>query len=238
MLAEGQKMSNIFFHKDITLTGESTLQGGEWPGVPWYPDTPETGAVLQDSSWFIKICRGLFPRVRALQDFPYSCQLHLAHHIKLQRTSDIMPLWGAYVEYPLPTEYGTCAMATSINEKMGGPYIKDSLTPWTQTAPQTTSCVCPFCNKSHNSRDSLMNHIRFQWRTIKEHIKCATARPNITSRKVKPGELHWRRSHPPLMNHTRASKTEATFTSLVWPDPPDNEESAHRGQIFKCICKE
>ena len=24
----------------------------------------------------------------------------------------------------------------------------------------------------------------------------------------------------------------------VWPDPPDDEESAHRGQIFKCIHKE
>ena len=33
-------------HMDITLTDGSTLQGGEWPGVPWYPDTPETGATL------------------------------------------------------------------------------------------------------------------------------------------------------------------------------------------------
>ena len=64
-------MSNIFFHTDVTLTDGSTLQGGEWPGVPWYPDMPETGAALQDLSWLIKICEGLFPRVRALQDFPY-----------------------------------------------------------------------------------------------------------------------------------------------------------------------
>ena len=45
MLHEEQKMSNIFFHTDITLDG-STLQGGEWQSVPWYPDTPETGAAL------------------------------------------------------------------------------------------------------------------------------------------------------------------------------------------------
>ena len=46
MLKEEQKMSNIFFHTDITLVDGSTLQGGEWPSVPWYPDTPETGAAL------------------------------------------------------------------------------------------------------------------------------------------------------------------------------------------------
>ena len=44
--------------------------------------------------------------------------------------------------------------------------------------------------------------------------------------------------YPPLMNHTRAPKTEAMFMLPVWPDPPDDEESAHRGQIFECICKE
>ena len=46
MLKEEQKMSNIFFHTDVTLVDGSTLQGGEWPSVPWYPDTPETGAAL------------------------------------------------------------------------------------------------------------------------------------------------------------------------------------------------
>ena len=167
-----------------------------------------------------------------------------------------MLLWGAYAEYPLPTECSTCAMATGISEKMGGPHVKDSLTPWTQTTPQTSSHVCPFCNKSHNSSNSPVNHIQFhcwivvvcpicggcgsnQWRTVVGHIKkCAAARPNITSRKVEPGELHWRRSDPALMNHTRAPKTEATFTLPVWPDPPDYEESVHRGQIFGCILKE
>ena len=58
------------------------------------------------------------------------------------------------------------------------------------------------------------------------------------SRKVKPGEQHWMRSDPPLMNHTRAPETEATFTLPVWPDPPNDEEPAHQDQIFKCIHKE
>ena len=46
MLPEKQKMLNIFFCMDITLADGSTLQGGEWPRVPWYPDMPETGAAL------------------------------------------------------------------------------------------------------------------------------------------------------------------------------------------------
>ena len=56
MLKEEQKMSNIFFHMDITLVD---------------PDTPESGAALRDLSWFIKIYQGLFPRIRAIQDLPY-----------------------------------------------------------------------------------------------------------------------------------------------------------------------
>ena len=79
----------------------------------------------------------------------------ILHTLNFQRTSDIAPLLGAYVEYPLPTEHSTCAMATGISEKMGGPHVEDSLTPWTQTASSTLSHVCPFCSKSHNSRDLL-----------------------------------------------------------------------------------
>ena len=144
-------------------------------------------------------------------------------------------------------------MATGISEKMGGPHIKDSLSPGTQTVSPTSSRVCPYCNKSHNSRDSLVNHIQFhyrmvlvcpicggcrlnQWRTVKGHVKkCAAAQPNIASRKVEPGEPPWRRSDPPLMNNTWAPETEAMYTLQVWPDPPNNEEPAYQGQIFKCI---
>ena len=160
-----------------------------------------------------------------------------------------MLLWGAYVEYPLLTECGTHAMATGISEKMGGPHVEDSLTLWTQTTPQTSSHICPFCNKLHNSRDSLVNHIWShyqmvlvspicggcklnQWRTVIGHIKkCGTARPNVTSRKVEPGELHYRRSDPPLMNHTRAPKTEATFALPVWPNPPDDLPTHPQGVV-------
>ena len=46
MLREKQKMLNIFFHMDMNLVDGLTLQGGEWPSMPWYPDTPETGAAL------------------------------------------------------------------------------------------------------------------------------------------------------------------------------------------------
>ena len=132
MLKEEQKMSDIYFHTDITLFDGTTLQGSEWTSVPWYPDTPETGAALRDLSWFIKIHQGLFPSVHAIQDFPYPSRLHLAHHINLQRTSDIVPLWGMYVEYP------TCAMATGTSEKMGGPHVEDSLSPWTHTKSHNT----------------------------------------------------------------------------------------------------
>ena len=40
------------------------------------------------------------------------------------------------------------------------------------------------------------------------------------------------------MNHTRAPETEATFMLPVWPNPLDDEDSAHRGQILRCILKE
>ena len=146
-------------------------------------------------------------------------------------------------------------MSSTPCQQSVAPHIEDSLSVWTQTVSPTLSCVCPFCNKSHNSRDSLMNHIWFhyrmvlvcpicggcgsnQWRTVKGHVeKCAVARPNIASRKVEPGEPHWRRSDLPLMNHTWAPETEATFTLPVWPDAP-NDGTSHRGQIFECIRKE
>ena len=57
----------------------------------------------------------------------------------------------------------------------------------------------------------------------------------MAGRKVEPGEPHWRRSDPPLMNHTQAPETEATYTLQVWPDPPNEEEVTHRGQLFEHI---
>ena len=40
MLKNSQKMLDIDFFTDVTLADGSTLQGGEWPSTPWYPDTP------------------------------------------------------------------------------------------------------------------------------------------------------------------------------------------------------
>ena len=152
-----QKMSDIHFHMDVTLADRSTLQGGGWPSIPWYPDTPKTGAATQDLSWIIEIHCALFPRVCAIQDFPYLSRLHLAP-INLRRTSDILPLWGAYVKYPLPTEQGTCTKATGISEKMGCPHVEDSLPPWALTKPLSLSHLCLYCNKL-NSKESLLNHV-------------------------------------------------------------------------------
>ena len=42
-----------------------------------------------------------------------------------------------------------------------------------------------------------------------------------------PGEPHWRKSDPPLKNHTRAVATEAMYTLQVWPDAPNDEEATH-----------
>ena len=78
-----------------------------------------------------------------------------------------------------------------------------------------------------------------QWRTVKGHIKkCAAAQPNMADRVIDPGEPHWRKSDPLLTNHTGGAETEATHTLPVWPDPPNDEEATHRGQIFKHIWEE
>ena len=90
---------------------------------------------------------GYFSRVLSIcSKIARRCQTSTSH------TSDILPLWGAYVDYPLPTEQGTCAMATGISEKTGGPHVEDSLSPWTQTKPPSLSHLCLYCNISHNSR--------------------------------------------------------------------------------------
>ena len=121
-------------------------------------------------------------------------------------------------------------MATSVSEKMDGPHLEESLSPWTWTDPPSLSCLCPFCNKSHNSGYSLMSHIRFHyrmvlvcpicggcglnhWTIVKGHIKkCAAARPKVAYRNVDLGEPHWKKSNPLLRNHTRDEETEATYT--------------------------
>ena len=53
-----------------------------------------------------------------------------------------------------------------------------------------------------------------------------------------PGEHHWRKSDPPLKNHTRAVATEAMYALQVWPDAPNEGEATHQGHIFQNIQKE
>ena len=121
MLKEEQKMSDIFFHTNVTLVDGSTLQGDEWPSVPWYPDTPEL-----ELPYEIYLGSSKFTGVSFQEFMPYRTS-----HIQADCILHIVPLWGAYVEYPLPTERDTCAMATGMSEQMGGPHIKDSLSQWT-----------------------------------------------------------------------------------------------------------
>ena len=60
----------------------------------------------------------------------------------------------------------------------------------------------------------------------------------MADRVIEPGEPHWRKSDPPLKNHTRAAEAEAMYTLSVWLDPPNDEDATDRGQIFECIWKE
>ena len=87
--------------------------------------------------------------------------------------------------------------------------------------------VCPICGGCGSN----------QWRTVEGHVKkFAAAQPNIASRKVKPGEPHWRRSDLLLINHTQAPETEATYTLQVWSDPSNNENlhiKARSSNAFK-----
>ena len=60
----------------------------------------------------------------------------------------------------------------------------------------------------------------------------------MADRNIVPGEPHWRKSDPPLKNHTRAVAMEAIYTLQVWPDAPNDEEATLWGQIFQHIQKE
>ena len=76
--------------------------------------------------------------------------------------------------------------------------------------------VCPICGSCG------WNY----WGIVKGHIKkCAVAQPNVADRVVEPGKPHWRKSNPPLRNHTTAAETEATYTLPVWPDTPSDEDA-------------
>ena len=161
------------------------------------------------------------------------------------KSKDVSPLCRVYVEYPLPTEWNLGGTVTGIGDRMGGPHAFNSLTPYTRVDPAMSSRICPYCNRSHNGRDQLMNHLRFHyrmvlvcpicigcgsnsWRTVKAHIKaCARQRPGIASRKVNPGECLWWRT-----DHTRAEETATTFKLPTRTNPPDDANQEDRGHLI------
>ena len=161
-------------------------------------DTSLQGTALRDMSSFVGFRCLLFPRVHPTRDFPYPGLLQL-HNPKKVRTKskDILPIWGVYVEYPLPTKHNGGGTVTGISSKMGGPHSLDILSPYRNFNLPTSTQLCPYCNQACNGHDQLLNHLRFHycmvlacsicagcrsssWRTVKGHIKaCALQRPNI-----------------------------------------------------------
>ena len=86
------------------------------------------------------ICHSLFPHVQVISNFPYPGKLSLKDPIKPQaKSKDVSPLWGVYVEYPLPTEWNLGGTVTGIGDRMGGPHVFDSLTLYTTADPATSS---------------------------------------------------------------------------------------------------
>ena len=111
------------------------------------------GSTLQGGEWPSTSWYPDTPqRVCAIEDFPYPEILELNDPVKLQRSSKIPPKWGIYVEYPLPTGRRHNTMATGVSDLMSGPH--------------TSSRLCPYCNKFHNSQDSLAKHIQFHYKLV------------------------------------------------------------------------
>ena len=80
-----------------------------------------------------------------------------------------------------------------------------------------------------------LTHLKLQ---LPHEICLGSSKYTVADRVFEPGKPYWRKSDPPLRNHTRAAETEATYTLSVWPDPPNDEDATDQGQIFKCIQKE
>ena len=115
-------------------------------------DTSLQGAAFRDMSWFMGFQCSLFPRVGPICDFPYPGQLQLNDPKKVQaKSKDIPPIWGVYVEYPLPTKCNGGGTVTGISSKMGGPHSPDMLSPYRTFNPPTSTRLCPYCNQACNS---------------------------------------------------------------------------------------
>ena len=156
-------LSKLFFYPNIMCKDGSVVPGGECPSMDWMTDTPSLGAATRDMSWFMGFYCSLFPHVPVISNFPYPGKLSLKDPIKpLAKSKDVSPLWGVYINYPLPTEQNLGGTVTGIGDRMGGPHAFDSLTPYT-VSPAMSSQICLYCNRSYNGRDQLMNHLRFHY---------------------------------------------------------------------------
>ena len=159
MLKDSQKMSDIYFHTDVTLVDRLTLQGGY-------------GQV-------------------------YPCILT---HLKLE----------------LPHKICLGSLKFTVHSFQG-------------FVPSRTFCIhaechechiCPYCNKSHNSRDSLMNHVQFHYRMVLVCPICGSCGSNKwrtvedTSRNVLQLNLMWLTETSNQANHIGENQTHHLRTIL------------------------
>ena len=138
LIKDNTILSKLFFYTDIMCKDGSVVPGGEWPSMDWMTDTPSLGATTRDMSWFMGFCHSLFSCVRAISDFQYPRKLSLKDPIKPRaKSKDVSPIWGVYIEYPLPTEWNLGGTVTGFSDRMGGPHAFNSLTPYTTVDPAT-----------------------------------------------------------------------------------------------------
>ena len=113
-------------------------------------------------------------------------------------------------------------MVMGISEKISGCHVKDSLSPWAQTKPLSLSHLCPYCNKSHNSRESLKNQVQFYYRMVLVCPMGAVDQINgrlskDMSRNVLQLNLTWLTEMSCQVSHTGENQTHHLRTTLeLW----------------------
>ena len=108
------------------------VSGQVFPGILTHPKLGPPHEICLGSSKFA---------VHSFQGFMPSRTFHIQADCTLH-TISIFEGLVTYFHYGvhmlsthLPTEWGACAMVTSISEKIGGPHVKGSLSPWAWTKP-------------------------------------------------------------------------------------------------------
>ena len=124
-------LSKLFFYTNITCRDGSVVPGGKWP-ITW---SSHQRHVLVSGILLFPVSLGL-----SNIQFSISWEVVLKDPIKPQaKSKDVSPLWGVYIENPLPTEWNLGGIVTGIGDRMGGPYAFDFLTPYTTINPATSS---------------------------------------------------------------------------------------------------